>query len=152
MSSLWSSRRLAFGIAVFLLALPAAAAERWQARPSLSVGRNFFALVPLPSGDLLAPGGVIPTPGYTNRVDLFSVAGRTFTETTAMPTSHRYQFQAVLLGNGKVLIAGEQYDGDFKLSHLSRNPRTPGRRPSTNRRSTASPRPWSSCRTARCSI
>jgi hypothetical protein len=105
---------------IFLLAvaLPVAAAETWLPGPDLSIGRYFFALVPLPSGDLLAPGGVIAVPGYTNRVDIFSIAGRSFSETAAMPTSHRYQYQAVLLGNGKVLIAGEQYDGVAKESHL----------------------------------
>ena len=49
--------------------------------PDLSVGRSYFALVPLPSGDLLAPGGILPGPGYTNRVDIFSLAGRSFSET-----------------------------------------------------------------------
>ncbi|MBW8877433.1 MAG: hypothetical protein JF614_20910 [Acidobacteria bacterium] len=83
----------------------------------MSIGRGYFALVYLPSGDLLAPGGVIPVPGYTNRVDVFSVAGRSFSETTAMPNSHRNKSQAVLLGNGKILLAGEQYDGVAK-SHL----------------------------------
>jgi hypothetical protein len=105
---------------IFLLtvALPAAAAETWLPGPGLSIGRNYFALVSLPSGDWLAPGGVIAVPGYTNRADIFSVAGRSFSETTAMPVSHRNQYQAALLGNGKVLIAGEQYDGVAKESHL----------------------------------
>jgi len=119
------SRRFAayprtFLLTLFLLtgaSLPAAAAEAWLPGPDLSVARNYFALVSLPSGDLLAPGGVIPNPGYTNRVDIFSVAGRSFSETTPMPNSHRNQKQAVLLGNGKVLIAGEQYDG-VSRAHL----------------------------------
>ena len=104
---------LAFLVTAFLLtvALPAAAAEVWLPGPSMSIGRGYFALVYLPSGDLLAPGGVIPVPGYTNRVDVFSVAGRSFSEITAMPNSHRNKFHAMLLGNGKVLIAGEQYEG-----------------------------------------
>jgi N-acetylneuraminic acid mutarotase len=107
-------------LVIFLLtvALPAAAVETWSPGPSLSIGRNYFAMVPLPSGDLLAPGGVIPVPGYTNRVDIFSIAGRSFGETAAMPVSHRNQYQAVLLGNGKVLIAGEQYDGGAGESDL----------------------------------
>ncbi|HSU84086.1 MAG TPA: kelch repeat-containing protein [Thermoanaerobaculia bacterium] len=110
----------AFLATLFLLtlALPAAAAEQWLPGPGLSIGRNYFALVPLPSGDLLAPGGVIAVPGYTNRVDIFSITGRSFSETTAMPVSHRNQYQAVRLGNGKILIAGEQYDGVSEESHL----------------------------------
>ncbi len=109
-----------FLVTAFLLAgaLPAAAAEEWLPGPGMSIGRGYFALVPLPSGDLLAPGGVAAGPGYTNRVDLFSVDGQSFSETTAMPYSHRNQEQAVLLGNGKILIAGEQYDGIPKPSHL----------------------------------
>ena len=95
-----------------------APAAQWVPGPTMSVSRSYFALVPLPSGDLLAPGGVAPGAGYTNRVDIFSLAGRTFSETLAMPYSHRYQLQAVRLGNGKVLIAGEQYDGVAKEAHL----------------------------------
>jgi hypothetical protein len=104
----------------FLLAVasPAVAAEEWLPGPDMSIGRGFFALVSLPSGDLLAPGGIIEVPGYTNRVDIFSVAGRSFSETAAMPYSHRYQKQAVLLGNGEILIAGEQSDGVARESHL----------------------------------
>ncbi|MEP7010397.1 MAG: kelch repeat-containing protein [Acidobacteriota bacterium] len=113
-------RRLAWLAAIFLVttALPAAAIEQWLPGPDLSVGRGYFALVPLPSGDLLAPGGVIPVPGYTNRADIFSLAGQTFSETAAMMNSHRYQFQAVKLVNGKILVAGEQYDGGAKISEL----------------------------------
>jgi hypothetical protein len=109
-----------FLVLPFLLvgALPAAATEMWLPGPDMSLGRGYFGLVPLPSGDLLAPGGVIAVPGYTNRVDIFSVAGRSFSETTAMPNSHRFHDQSILLGNGKVLIAGEQYDGPPFLSHL----------------------------------
>ena len=103
---------------LLVVALPAVAAEEWLPGPDMSIGRSYFALVPLPSGDLLAPGGVIEAPVYTNRADIFSVAGRSFSETAAMPVSHRYQKQAVLLGNGKILIAGEQYDGIAKESHL----------------------------------
>src|SRR5947209_17548906 len=82
---------LAFLVTAFLLtvALPAAAAEVWLPGPSMSIGRGYFALVYLPSGDLLAPGGVIPVPGYTNRVDGFSVAGRSVSGTTAMPNPQR---------------------------------------------------------------
>jgi hypothetical protein len=105
-------------VLLLISAWPAAAVEEWLPGPGMSIGRYFFALVPLPSGDLLAPGGVAAGPGYTNRVDLFSVAGRSFSETTAMQYSHRYQPMAILLGNGKVLIAGEQYDGDVKQSLL----------------------------------
>ncbi len=100
------------------VAPPAAAVEQWLTGPDMSLGRSYFALVSLPSGDLLAPGGVIPAPVYTNRTDLFSVAGRTFGETAAMMNSHRNQFQAVKLGNGKILVAGEQYDGGTKISEL----------------------------------
>ena len=94
------------------------AVEQWLPGPDMSVGRGYFALVPLPSGDLLAPGGIIPVPGYTNRVDIFSLAGRSFGETLAMMNSHRNQRQAVNLGNGQILIAGEQYDGEVKISEL----------------------------------
>ena len=72
---------------------------------------NPFALVPLPSGDLLAPGGVVAGTLATNQVDLFSLASHTFAETGPMPVAHRYHHLAVLLGNGKLLIAGEQYGG-----------------------------------------
>jgi hypothetical protein len=119
-SSRFAAQTSAFLVIPLLLtaALPAAAAEEWLPGPNMSVGRRHFALVALPSGDLLAPGGVIAVPAYTNRADIFSVAGRSFSETDAMPYSHRYQHQAVLLGNGKVLIAGEQVDGVAKESHL----------------------------------
>src|SRR3954453_15419914 len=111
--------RTATVLVLFLIsALPSAAVEGWLPGPGMSIGRYFFALVPLPSGDLLAPGGVAAGPGYTNRVDLFSVAGRSFSETMGMQYSHRYQPMAILLGNGKVLIAGEQYDGAVKQSLL----------------------------------
>jgi hypothetical protein len=103
-------------------ALPAVATEMWLPGPDMSLGRGYFGLVPLPSGDLLAPGGVIAVPGYTNRADIFSVAGRSFSETTAMSVSHRFHDQSILLGNGKVLIAGEQYDGPPFLSHLFTEP------------------------------
>jgi len=121
-SSRFAAQPLAFLVTAFLLtaALPAAAAEEWLPGPNMSVGRRYFALVDLPSGDLLAPGGDSPGLLYTNRADIFSVAGRSFSETTAMPDSHRYQKQAVLLGNGKVLIAGEQVDGVVKESLLFR--------------------------------
>jgi hypothetical protein len=99
-------------------ALPAAAAEAWLPGPDMSLGRYYFALVPLPSGDLLAPGGLTSISDFTNRVDIFSVAGRSFSETAAMPTSHRYHLEAVLLGNGKVLIAGDQAASDARASHL----------------------------------
>ncbi len=102
----------------WITALPAGAVEGWLPGPDMSVGRSYFGLVTLPSGDLLAPGGIITSPVYTNRVDLFSVIGSTFSETTAMPVSHRNPLQALLLGNGKVLVAGEQYDGIAKESHL----------------------------------
>src|ERR1700704_2842943 len=120
MQACFTTRPLDSLVATFLftVALPAAAAEVWRPGPSMSVGRGRFALVALPSGDVLAPGGVIPVPGYTNRTDIFSVAGRSFSEITAMPHSHRYRDQAVLLGNGKILIAGEQYDNVAQESYL----------------------------------
>jgi hypothetical protein len=125
------------GLGLLGAALPTTAAERWLPGPDMSMGRGYFGLVVLPSGDLLAPGGVILEPGYTNRVDIFSVAGRSFSETTAMPNSHRFHDQAVLLGNGKVLIAGEQYDGTLKLSHLfsesTHSWSTPTNHPALNR-------------------
>ncbi|HEY8022811.1 MAG TPA: hypothetical protein VIH93_17005, partial [Thermoanaerobaculia bacterium] len=37
------------------IALPAVAAEEWLPGPDMSIGRSYFALVALPSGDLLAP-------------------------------------------------------------------------------------------------
>jgi hypothetical protein len=109
---------------LFLLtaALPAAAAEAWLPGPDMSIGRSIFALVPLPSGDLLAPGGLSTGSVYTNRADIFSFAGRSFSETAAMPAWHAYQSHAVLLGNGKVLIAGNQYDSLAKESHLFTEP------------------------------
>jgi hypothetical protein len=103
---------------LWLSAGPAAAAETWRPGPDMAVGRSFFALVPLPSGDLLAPGGVAAGSGSTNRVDLFSLAGQSFGEIRPMPNSHRYHHMAVLLGDGKLLIAGEQYDGGPKQSLL----------------------------------
>jgi hypothetical protein len=95
---------------LWLSAGPAAAAETWRPGPDMAVGRSFFALVPLPSGDLLAPGGVAAGSGSTNRVDLFSLAGQSFGEIRPMPNSHRYHHMAVLLGDGKLLIAGG-FDG-----------------------------------------
>lgn len=103
---------------LWMAACPAAAVETWLPGPDMSVGRSFFALVPLPSGDLLAPGGAAAGTLATNRVDLFSLASHTFAETSPMPASHRYHPMAVLLGNGKLLIAGEQYDGSPKQSLL----------------------------------
>ena len=105
---------------LFLLtaALPAVAAEAWLPGPDMSISRSIFALVPLPSGDLLAPGGLSTGSVYTNRADIFSLAGRSFSETAAMPAWHAYQSHAVLLGNGKILIAGNQYDSLPKESHL----------------------------------
>ena len=50
---------LGMGISFLAAALPTAAAERWIPGPDMSVGRGYFGLVVLPSGDLLAPGGVI---------------------------------------------------------------------------------------------
>jgi len=105
--------------AAFLLAaaLPAAAAEAWLPGPNMSLSRSYFALVPLPSGDLLAPGGLSTGSVYTNRADIFSLAGRSFSETAAMPASHGNPSQAVLLGNGKILIVGNQINS-AEQSHL----------------------------------
>jgi hypothetical protein len=118
----FSRNRWSFALlmAIFLgtMALPVAAVEQWLPGPDMSVGRGYFALVPLPSGDLLAPGGVIPVSIFTNRADIFSLAGRTFSETAAMMNSHRQQSHAVKLGSGQILIAGEQYDGGAKISEL----------------------------------
>jgi hypothetical protein len=85
----------------------------------MSVGRYHFALVLLPSGDILAPGGV-PSGGgiWTREVDLLSASTSTFVQITSMPTSHRYWRQAVLLNDGRVLIAGEHYDSASSRSHL----------------------------------
>jgi hypothetical protein len=115
-----AARPLAFLATAFLLtaALPAAAAEQWLPGPDMSLVRDYFALVSLPSGDLLAPGGIISLSGYTNRVDIFSLAGRSFSETAAMPAAHGTRSQAVLLGNGKILIAGHQIDGGVQQSRL----------------------------------
>ncbi len=103
---------------LWMSACPAAADEAWQPGPEMSIGRSAFALVPLPSGDLLAPGGAAAGTIATNRVDLFSLASHTFAETQPMPAAHRYHPLAVLLGNGKLLIAGEQYGGSHRESLL----------------------------------
>jgi len=105
--SLRAGRPAAVLSLLWMAACPAAAAEAWLRGPDMSVGRGFFALVPLPSGDLLAPGGAVAGTIATNQVDLFSLAGHTFAETRPMPAAHRYHHLAVLLGNGKLLIAGE---------------------------------------------
>ena len=54
---------LGLGIGLLVVAaLPTVAAERWFPGPDMSTGRGYFGLVFVPSGDLLAPGGVILMP------------------------------------------------------------------------------------------
>lgn len=107
------------GLATLLPSARAANAETWEPGPNMSLARGSVQLVFLPSGNVLAAGGV-PNGAtiYTNRVDVFDVTLRTFFEIAAMPTSHRRQDHALLLPDGRVLVAGEQIDGVNKFSHV----------------------------------
>ena len=98
---------------------------RCRPRPRQRIARTehvgqpqLFRAVSLPSGDCSPREASFHGSFYTNRADIFSVAGRSFSETAAMPASHGNSKQAMLLGNGKVLIAGNQGDTLAPQSHL----------------------------------
>lgn len=90
-------------------------AAGWRAGPPMQAARWAFALLELPSGRLLAAGGV-PSPDargplgpeiHGRRAELLDPSWRSWTEITPMPGEHRWQQQALRLASGRVMLVGE---------------------------------------------
>ena len=84
---------------------------RWKTVGEMTIPRSFFTTTLLPNGKVLAVGGRIHTgPDYFDFkaiafADLYDPATKTWSASGTMGTS-RTDHSAVLLANGKVLVAG----------------------------------------------
>ena len=76
----------------------------WNATGSLKQGRDFFQMLLLPNGNVLAAGGM-STSGVLASAELFSLAAGSWSTTGSLTTA-RAAFQMVLLQDGTVLAAG----------------------------------------------
>ncbi len=78
------------------------------ATPTMNQARESPTATLLPNGQVLIAGGENSTAGILNSVDLYNPATNSFAPAASLPTMNiaRFGAKAVLLSNGKVLIAG----------------------------------------------
>lgn len=93
-------------------------AEQWQNGPNLSEARSHFGFVQLPSGDILAAGGLPNGTNFSRKVDKYSLASGLFVPVPDMPFVHRHPGHAILLPNGKFFMAGEHPGNLPNQGHL----------------------------------
>ena len=87
------------------------ASPKWQQTPNMAYPRSFHNLTLLPDGSVLATGGGATRDGidYANSVlaaELWSPQTKTWTTLSAMQVGRLYHGTAVLLLDGRVLVAG----------------------------------------------
>lgn len=98
-------RRLSYALALFLVALPSAA--QWRVVDSLEQGRWRHTITLLPTGEVLAAGGVANHNSTIELVHCELLDLETLTWRTALPMAvARYDHTATLLPTGEVLVAG----------------------------------------------
>ena len=100
-----------------------AQAQGWRPGPPLRSARWAHAVVELPSGRLLAAGGV-PDAGpsgfqiHSDRAETLDLSWAAWTEVAPMPAEHRWQQQALRLSSGGVMLVGEHPAGSRTESHV----------------------------------
>lgn len=110
-------------LCLVVFATPVVQAQSWRPGPPLRAARWAHALVELPSGRLLAAGGV-PDPSrsgfqiHTDRAETLDLSWTTWTEVAPMPAEHRWQQQALRLSSGGVMLVGEHPAGSRTESHV----------------------------------
>jgi hypothetical protein len=87
----------------------------WQQTASMAYPRSFLNLTALPDGTVLATGGESDKSGYSvanaiKPAELWSPATQTWTTMAAMQTPRLYHSTALLLPDGRVLVAGSGGD------------------------------------------
>ena len=97
-----------------------AASSGWQAGPSLNVGRGHHNTVQLPDGSMVTVGGGYGTrqpeglwafdPEHT-QIELFDPATKTWRLGPSQAEGRAYHSTALLLPDGRVLSAGDDYNG-----------------------------------------
>ncbi|MBK7780370.1 MAG: hypothetical protein IPJ58_06195 [Ardenticatenia bacterium] len=104
-------------------ATPVVQAQGWRPGPSLRFARWAHAVIELPSGRLLAAGGV-PDAGpsgfqiHSDRAETLDLSWVAWTEVAPMPAEHRWQQQALRLSSGGVMLVGEHPAGSRTESHV----------------------------------
>ena len=98
---------MALGVVV-MTGIVMAQANTWQPGPDLNIGRYGFPLVELPSGNLLAAGGVISgNGGFGAAAEALDSGATAWTSVSPVPSPHRGRAHGVRLFSGSVLIVGE---------------------------------------------
>jgi hypothetical protein len=110
-------------LCLVVFATPAARAQGWRPGPPLRAARWAHALVELPSGRLLAAGGVPDSSRsgfqiHTDRAETLDLSWTTWTEVAPMPAEHRWQQQALRLSSGGVMLVGEHPAVSRTESHV----------------------------------
>lgn len=85
---------------------------QWRASGALGLGRTYHAATALADGRVLITGGQTTNPtGYATTASAELFDPRSGSITAAAPLgSPRHSHQAVLLADGRVLVAGDRYD------------------------------------------
>ncbi|MBI5067639.1 MAG: hypothetical protein HZB56_05315 [Deltaproteobacteria bacterium] len=92
-------------------------ADAWRGLPRMSHARGMQATTLLPSGRVLLVAGFEDGTEQGISAERFDPATGTWTESEAMPHHHGGGVQALVLGNGVVLVAGGLLDdGGFRTS------------------------------------
>ena len=99
---------------------PATPAPGWQPAPSLNIGRAHANTVLLPDGSKLEVGGGLGSSGTAGQyayndsqrqVELFDPATNSWRLGAAQAEGRAYHSTAVLLPDGRVISAGDNYNG-----------------------------------------
>ena len=85
---------------VLMPGISIAQTNQWQPGPDMSTGRYFFPLVELPSGKLLAAGGVVSGSFFGATAEVLESDATAWTSVNPMPSPHRGKAQGVRLLSG----------------------------------------------------
>jgi uncharacterized repeat protein (TIGR01451 family) len=96
----------------------------WRTVASMSFARTQHNLVVLPDGNVLAVGGstnsnVFDTPGCVKTAEMWSPVSETWTPMATMQEPRHYHSTAILLPDGRVLVAGGgRFGPDFPSAEI----------------------------------